>query len=113
MKVTVARISSLESIRSGRRLAERLRGHDDVITAAQAARASLQAQPRWVVHLARWDDALVELFQANLGDAVVLSFLRLSQQWPAERAPDDLVVIGVAVREIGSVAGSRVAHALL
>jgi len=84
-----------------------------MIKAAQAARASLQAQPRWVVHLARWDDALVELFEANLGDAVVLSFLRLSLQWPAERAPDDLVVIGAAIKEIGCIAGSRVAYALL
>jgi nitric oxide reductase NorD protein len=113
MKVTVARISSLESIRSGRRLTERFRGHDDLIKAAQTARTSLQVQPRWAGHLARWDDALVELFEANLGDAVVLNFLRLSEQWPAERIPDDLLVVCGAVREIGCIAGSRVAHALL
>lgn len=113
MKVTVARISSLESVRSGRRLAERLRGHDDVVKAALAARASLQAQPQWVSWLARWDDAVCDLFEANLGEAVVLSFLRLSRQWPVDRAADDLLVVCAAIREIGCIAGSRVAYALL
>ena len=112
-QVTVARISLLESIRSGRRLAARLRGHEHLIKAAEAAQASLQRQPQWTGRLAAWDDAVHDLFEANLGDAVVLSFLRLSEQWSAERTAEDLLAVCSAVREIGRGAGSRVAHALL
>ncbi|WP_160168966.1 VWA domain-containing protein [Bradyrhizobium sp. Ai1a-2] len=54
-----------------------------------------------------------ELFEANLGEAVVLSFLRLSGQWPAQRSIEDVIAIGQGVRDIGRVSGSRVAHALL
>ncbi|WP_298256769.1 nitric oxide reductase activation protein NorD [Bradyrhizobium sp.] len=111
--MTVARISSLQGIRSGRRLAARLRGHEHVFKAAQAAQASLQRRPEWIHRLAAWDDAVHDLFEANLGDAVVLNFLRLSEQWPAQRAADDLLAVCLTVREIGCGAGSRVAHALL
>jgi nitric oxide reductase NorD protein len=111
--VTIAQISSLDSIRSGRRLAALLRGHDDLGSGVQAARASLQRRPEWINRLAVWDDVVHHLFEANLGEAVVLSFLRLSEQWPQQRTAEDLTAIGCAVREIGCGAGSRVAHALL
>ncbi|MGL3214867.1 hypothetical protein [Bradyrhizobium sp. BR 1433] len=110
--MAVAQISSLDSFRSGRRLAALLRGHDDVAAAVQTARAALQ-RTGWFDHLAVWDEAVHALFEANLGQAVVQGFLRLSEQWPAQRSADDLIAIGRAVRDIGCSAGSRVAHALL
>lgn len=109
----MARISSLDSIRSERRLTARLRGHDDIGKAVQVARAVLEPRAEWVNRLAAWDAAVQELFEANLGEAVVLGFLKMSAQWPAEREPGDLVTIGQAVRHIGCGAGSRTAHALL
>ncbi len=110
--MAVAQISSLDSFRSGRRLAALLRGHDDVAAAVQAARTALQ-RTGWFDHLAIWDEAVHALFEANLGQAVVQGFLRLSEQWPAQRSADDLIAIGRAVRDIGCSTGSRAAHALL
>ncbi|NEU96568.1 VWA domain-containing protein [Bradyrhizobium uaiense] len=110
--MAVAQISSLDSFRSGRRLAALLRGHDDVGAAVQAARAALyrMAPPD---HLAAWDEAVHDLFEANLGKAVLLGFLQLSQQWRAPRSTYDLIAIGRAAGDIGRNAGSRAAHALL
>jgi len=106
-------ISSLDHVRSGRRLEERLRGHDTVRTAVQAAQRSLEARPDSIGQVSTWHDVVLGLFEANLGETVVLSFLRLSGQWPAQRPIEDLVAIGRAVRDIGQVAGSRIAHAIL
>ncbi|GCC46573.1 hypothetical protein chiPu_0030965, partial [Chiloscyllium punctatum] len=64
-------------------------------------------------HLAAWDEAVHDLFGANLGHAVVLGFLRLSEQWPAQRSTADLIAIGHAAGDIGRGAGSRAAHGLL
>lgn len=110
-KVAVAQISSLDSFRSERRLATLLRGHDELGAAVQTARAALRrtGQPD---HLPAWDEAVHHLFEANLGQAVLLGFLRLSEQWPARRPADDLIAIGRAAGGIGRSAGSRVAHAL-
>jgi nitric oxide reductase NorD protein len=114
MKVSaVVHISSLDHFRSGRRLAERLRGHDTVRTAVQAAQRSLEKRPDSIGQVSTWNDAVLDLFEANLGEAVVLSFLRLSGLWPAQRCIEDVVAIGRAIRNIGKVAGSRVAHAIL
>lgn len=111
--MAVAQISSLDNFRSGRRLAALLRGHDDIASAVQAARAALQRRFGGLDDLAAWDEAAHSLFEANLGQAVVLDFLHLSEQWPAQRSAGDLIAIGRAGREIGCRAGSRVAHALL
>ncbi|WP_052833135.1 VWA domain-containing protein [Bradyrhizobium sp. LTSP885] len=111
--MAVAQISSLDSISSGRRLAALLRGHDDVGSAVQAVRAALQRRPAPFDRIAAWDETVHGLFEANLGEVVVLGFLRLSEQWPAERSAEDLIAIGCGVRDIGRSAGSRVAHALL
>src|SRR4051794_11205693 len=109
----VARISSLDSVRSERRLAARLRGHDDIGEAAEAARTSLEQRSEWTTRLAAWDGVVQDLFEANLGDAVVLGFLQLSARWPEQRNADDLVALGRGIRDIGCSAGSRLAHALL
>jgi len=106
-------VSSLDQFRSERRLAERLRGHDAVWAAIQAAQASLEKRQEWPEQISAWNDTVVGLFEANLGEAVVLSFLRLSGQWPVQRPIDDAIVIGHAVWDIGRIAGSRVAHAML
>lgn len=106
-------VSSLDRFRSGRRLAERLHGHDTVKVALQTAQKSLRKRPDWFGQVSAWNDAVLDLFEANLGEAVVLSFLHLSGQWPAQRPMDDVVAIGRAVWEIGRVAGSRVAQAVL
>lgn len=111
--MAVAQISSLDNISSGRRLAVLLRGHDDVRSAVQAVRAALQRRPAPFDRIAAWDETVHGLFEANLGEVVVLGFLRLSEQWPAERSAEDLIAIGCGVRDIGRSAGSRVAHALL
>ncbi|MBR0694033.1 nitric oxide reductase activation protein NorD [Bradyrhizobium lablabi] len=66
-----------------------------------------------VGQVSTWNDAVLDLFEANLGEAVVLSFLRLSEQWPAQRPIEDAVAVGRAVRNIGQVVGSRIAHAIL
>lgn len=112
-QVTIAQATSLDSVRSGRRLAALLHGHDDLNEAVQAARASMQRRPGWMNKLAAWDDAVHGLFAANLGEAVVLSFVRLSQQWPPQRTPDDVVALGLAVRDIGCGSGSRAAFTML
>jgi nitric oxide reductase NorD protein len=111
--VTVVHISSLDHSQSGRRLTALLRGHENVRAAVQAAQISLQKRVVGIVQVAAWNDVVHDLFEANLGEAVVLSFLRLSDQWPAQRPVEDLITTGRGVREIGRVAGSRVAHALL
>ncbi len=111
-QVAVAQISSLDSFRSGRRLAALLRGHDEIGSAVQAARAALQRAGS-IDHLAAWDEVVHVLFGGNLGHAVVLVFLQLSEQWPAQRSTDDLIAIGRAAGDIGRGAGSRAAHALL
>ena len=103
-------ISSLDHFRSERRLAERLRGHDTIAAAVQAA---LKKRPDSHERVSTWNDTVLGLFEANLGEAVVLSFLRLSAHWPTQRPMDDVVAIGRAVRDIGQIAGSRVAHAIL
>jgi len=107
----VVHTSSPDHFQSGRRLVERLRGHDAVRTAVQAAQKSLEKRP--IEQVSTWNDAVLGIFEANLGEAVVLSFLRLSGQWPAPRSVEDLVAIGRAVRDIGQVAGSHVAHGML
>ncbi|WP_426434696.1 nitric oxide reductase activation protein NorD [Bradyrhizobium genosp. P] len=111
--MAVAQISSLDNIKSGRRLTALLRGHDNVAAAVQAARAALQRLPAPIGRLAAWDEAVHGLFEANLGETVVLGFLRLSEHWPALRPAEDLIAIGYGVRDIGRSAGSRAAHALL
>jgi nitric oxide reductase NorD protein len=112
LEVAVAQISSLDSFRSERRLAALLRGRDDVSAAVQAARAALHRISPFD-HRTAWDEAVHGLFEANLGEAVALTFLRLTEQWPAQRSADDLVAIGHAAKDVGRSAGSRVAHALL
>ena len=82
-------------------------------TAVQAAQRSLEARSESSEQVSNWNDAVLDLFEANLGEAVVLSFLRLSERWPAQRTLQDLVVTGGAVRHIGLLAGSRIAHAIL
>jgi nitric oxide reductase NorD protein len=111
--VAVAHVSSLENFRSSRRLAELLRGHDDIGAAVQTTRAALERRPELVSRLAIWDVAVRGLFEANLGEAVVLSFLRLSEHWPAQRSAHDLLAVGRAATDIGRSAGSRIAHAAL
>ncbi|WP_407165265.1 nitric oxide reductase activation protein NorD [Bradyrhizobium sp. ORS 111] len=74
---------------------------------------ALQSRSEPINRLAFWDETVHGLFEANLGEAVVLVFLRLSEQWPAQRSVDDLIAIGRAGRDIGRNTGSRVAHALL
>ncbi|QPF87284.1 VWA domain-containing protein [Bradyrhizobium genosp. L] len=111
--MAVAHISSLENIRSGRRLAEVLRGHDDIGTAVRTTRATLEGRPELANRLAIWDVAVRGLFEANLGEAVVFNFLRLSEHWPAQRSAHDLLAIGRGAADIGRSAGSRVAHAAL
>ena len=108
-----AHISSLENFRSGRRLAALLRGHDDIGSAVQATRARLERRPELAGRLAIWDVAVRGLFEANLGEAVVLNFLRLSEHWPAQRSAHDLLAIGRGVADIGRSAGSRAAQAAL
>jgi nitric oxide reductase NorD protein len=110
--VAVAQISSLDDIRSGRRLAGLLRSHEELSAAARAARVALQRRPPPYGALAAWDEAVHGLFTANLGESVLLHFLLLSERWPTQRPADDLIAIGQSVRDIGSRAGSRAAHAL-
>ncbi|GKQ49777.1 hypothetical protein BRSPCE3_06320 [Bradyrhizobium sp. Ce-3] len=78
----------------------------------QVTRAALQRIAPFD-HLAAWDEAVHDLFAANLGHAVVLGFLQLSEQWPAQRSTDDLIAIGRTASNIGRNGGSRVAHTLL
>ncbi len=111
--MAVAQTSSLDNVRSGRGLAALLRGHDDAGSAAQRARTALERRPDLADRMASWDDAVRALFEANLGEAVVVGFLRLSEHWPAQRSAEDLFEVGRAVRDIGRSAGSRVAHAAL
>ncbi|WP_375780153.1 nitric oxide reductase activation protein NorD [Bradyrhizobium sp. ma5] len=110
--MAVAQISSLDGFRSGRRLAALLRGHDEIALAVQSARAALHRMGSLDL-LTAWDEAVHDLFEANLGQAVVLGFLKLSEQWQAPRSTDDLIAIGRAAGDIGRSAGSRTAHGLL
>ncbi|WP_194455180.1 nitric oxide reductase activation protein NorD [Bradyrhizobium sp. CCBAU 53421] len=110
--MAVAQISSLDGFRSGRRLAALLRGHDEIAVAVQTARAALHRMGSFD-RLAAWDETVHDLFEANLGQAVLLGFLKLSEQWPAQRSTDDLIAIGRATGDIGRSAGSRAAHGLL
>ncbi|OKO84466.1 hypothetical protein AC629_21505 [Bradyrhizobium sp. NAS80.1] len=90
-----------------------MRGHDVVLAAARAAQKRLGERSDAVSQLPPWNDVTLDLFEANLGEAVVLSFLRLSGQWPTRRPIADVVAIGRAVHRIGQLAGSRVAYATL
>lgn len=111
--MSIVPVSTLEHSGSERRLAVLLNGRDDLIAGVQAARLTLQRRPDGIDRMAAWNDVVRGLIEVNLGDAVVLGFLRASGQWPLGRSVADLVVIGRAVWKIGRVAGSRVAHALL
>src|SRR6185437_15564047 len=81
--------------------------------AVQAAQKRLEQRPDSIGRVSDWNDAVFDLFEANLGETVVLNFLHLSRQWPGQRPIEDVVVIGRAVRGVGRIAGSRVAHAIL
>jgi nitric oxide reductase NorD protein len=81
--------------------------------AAQAARVALQHRADLSDRLASWDDVVCALFEANLGTAVVASYLQLSKHWPAQLSPEHLLEVGSAVRDIGRNAGSRVSHGAL
>lgn len=111
--MTIAEATSLDSYRSERRLAALLRGHDDLNKAVQTARAAMQHRAEWIGNLGAWNDVVCSLFAANLGEAVVVSFVKLSGQLSQQRSPDDVIVLGLAVRDIGCGAGSRTAFALL
>lgn len=108
-----ATISSLESFRSSRRLSAALRGHEDLSTAFHAAKAALQRRGDIGDHLGPWDEVLLGLMDANLGDLAVHAYLRVSETWPAARPVADVVAIGRTVRLIGREAGSRGALAFL
>ena len=111
--ITVVDIASGNHSWSGHRLAERLRGHEAIRMAVQAAQKPLERRADSFGQVSAWNDAVFDLFEANLGEAVVLNFLHLSRQWPAQRPIGDVVAIGRAVRSIGQIAGSRTAHAIL
>ena len=108
-----ATISSLDSFRFRRRLTAVLRGHDDLSTAFHAAKAALQRRSDLADQLGPWDEILLGLMDANLGDLAVHAWLRVSEGWPATRPVSDLLAIGRAVRLIGRESGSRGALALL
>ena len=108
-----ASISSLDSFRSRRRLTAVLRGHDDVSAAFHAAKAALQRRADLGDHLGPWDETLLGLMDANLGDLAVHAWLRVSERWPAGRPVAELLAVGRAARLIGREAGSRGALALL
>jgi len=111
--VSSATISSLDDFRFSRRLATVLRGHDDLTTAFHAAKVALQRRSDAAAQLAAWDEALLGLMDANLGDLVVRTYLRISEQWPQGRSVADLLAVGRAARLVGREAGSRGALALL
>jgi hypothetical protein len=111
--VSVVPISALEYSSSERRLAALLTGRGDLGAAVQAAQLVLQGHPDGSGPMAAWSDVVRALIEVNLGDAVVLGFLRASTQWPPARPVSDLVVIGQAVWKVGRATGSRVAYALL
>lgn len=112
-RVTVVPGNVHDQLSSERRLAALLRGRGDLDGPLRAARQSLRSRPDWIGHVADWDEVLLGLIEANLGEAVVIGFLDMSKRWPVQRSSQDLVIAGRAVWKIGRAAGSRVAQALL
>jgi nitric oxide reductase NorD protein len=110
--VPVAQISSLDRVRSGRRLAALLRGHDALSTAFHAAQLSLQRRAE-LVDDPEWDELVLGLLDANLGEVALRSFLQLSERWPLPRSVTDLLAVGRTIRDVGREAGSRSAQILL
>ena len=92
--MAVAQIRSLDGFRAERRLAAVLRGNESLSASLQAAQESLR---RYTgdVDLAAWDEVVLGLLDANLGDGVVRAFLQLSEQWPRPHAVGDLLERGL------------------
>ncbi len=106
---------TFENVRSGRRLAALLRGHDDIGSAVQATRATLGPSPRAgpaVSQSGTWRCAVSSRpISARPWSSKLLTALRAP--WPAQRSAHDLLAIGRGVADIGRSAGSRIAHAAL
>lgn len=111
--MTVVPGNAHDQLSSERRLAALLRGRGDLDAPLRAAQLSLRNGPDWIGHVADWNDVILGLIEANLGEAVVIGFLHISKRWPVQRSPQDLVIAGRAVWKIGRAAGSRVAQALI
>ncbi len=107
-----AQVHSLDHHRSGRRFAALLRDNDDLLATLQATLTALGRRGD-KVDLAGWDDILLGLLNANLGEGTVRGFLRLTELWPLDRSAADLLAAGDAARFVGREAGSRSAQVLL
>lgn len=108
----VAQVHSLDDYRSGRRFAALLHGNNDLLAVLHATLTALGRRTD-KVDLAGWDEILLGLLNANLGEGTVRGFLRLTELWPLDRSAADLLVVGEAARHVGREAGSRSAQVLL
>lgn len=90
-----------------------LAGYDENLL-AQAERITASfahdrlASSQWFA----WSQAVLALARANLGSAVIATFMQLSEHWRAQRA-ELLAAIGQAIVAVGSRAGSHTARGLL
>lgn len=107
-----AQVHSLDDYRSSRRFATLLRDNNDLLAALHATLTALGRRGD-NIDLAGWDNILLGLLNANLGEGTVRGFLRLTEVWPLDRSVVDLLTTGEAVRHVGREAGSRTAQVLL
>jgi hypothetical protein len=105
-------MTSSDKASGGGRLALLLAGNGRLAESHASARAALAQRPD-AAELAAWDDAVLGLFDANLGEVTLRIFLHLSESWPPQRAFADLVILGQGARAIGREAGSRSAQTVL
>ena len=110
--VVIAHPTSRDPPPGGGRLASVLAANGRLADDYAAARAALERRLA-ADDLARWDDTVLALVDANLGEVTLRIFLQASERWPAERTVADLVSLGHGARAVGREAGSRSAQAVL
>jgi nitric oxide reductase NorD protein len=100
----------LSTARAKERLRARLAGYDDLAGAFDVALLALEKSDQ---ACDPWLEAVLKLFEANLGGSTLRAFLRISETWPQDRAVSDLVAFGNTVRLVGRESGSANAKAIL
>jgi nitric oxide reductase NorD protein len=105
-------VDSLGEFRTRRRLAELLRGTDDLERGYRTSHAGLAGRSD-DQELGAWQEAVLGLLEANLGLSTVHAFHGVTDRWPPDRPVADLVMLGRSLRNIGRHAGSGCARAVL